>query len=317
MTRSPLAAAAALAAALLAGCADPPPAAPLPPNAFAFGILGDSPYFPTEQQPYRRALADVGRTDLAFFLHVGDLWGFGCADELYRQRLAELNAIPHAVIYTPGDNEWTDCHKESEGGYDPLERLALLRRTFFTRPEQSLGRTPIALESQGGEFPENARWRKGGFVFATVHMVGSVNGMKEYGGRPSAADAESARRMQAGIAWMRAAFDTARATGAQGVVIAFHAEIGLVNQYESREGFEPFIAALQHESATFPGQVIAIHGDSHQMRVDHPRMIAGDSTRFTRIETFGSPRVGWVRVVIDSVAGKIVTVEPRSFRRWF
>jgi hypothetical protein len=32
---------------------------------------------------------------------------------------------------------------------------------------------------------------------------------------------------------------------------------------------------------------------------------------FTRLETFGSPDIGWVRVVVDSVAGRVVEIEPR------
>ena len=123
--------------------------------------------------------------------------------------------------------------------------------------------------------------------------------------------------MRGGIAWLRATFDTARATGAKGVVIAFHAEIGLGGK-APRDGYEPFLARLQHELATFPGQVIVIHGDSHDERVDHPVMLpSGPDDRFTRIETYGSPDVGWLRVVIDSVAGRLVRVEPRKFRGWW
>ena len=35
------------------------------------------------------------------------------------------------MIYVPGDNEWTDCHRANNGGYDPLERLAFLRAMFY------------------------------------------------------------------------------------------------------------------------------------------------------------------------------------------
>src|SRR6267142_935035 len=36
------------------------------------------------------------------------------------------------VVYTPGDNEWTDCHKTNQGtsGYPPYE-LAAVRQLFF------------------------------------------------------------------------------------------------------------------------------------------------------------------------------------------
>ena len=36
----------------------------------------------------------------------------------------------------------------------------------------------------------------------------------------------------------------------------------------------------------------------------------------TRLETFGSPDIGWVRVVVDSVSGEF-SFEPRIMRRWW
>jgi hypothetical protein len=41
------------------------------------------------------------------------------------------------VIYSVGDNEWTDCLRVNNGAYAPLERLALIRRTFFATNESS------------------------------------------------------------------------------------------------------------------------------------------------------------------------------------
>src|SRR5205814_5540717 len=44
------------------------------------------------------------------------------------------------VVYTPGDNEWTDCHKtkQSSSGY-PLYELASVRNLFFANPGYTLG----------------------------------------------------------------------------------------------------------------------------------------------------------------------------------
>ncbi|MEU6787396.1 hypothetical protein ABZ912_50105 [Nonomuraea angiospora] len=33
-------------------------------------------------------------------------------------------------VLTPGDNEWTDCHRTAAGGYAPTERLDAVR-TFL------------------------------------------------------------------------------------------------------------------------------------------------------------------------------------------
>jgi hypothetical protein len=298
-----------------AGC-DPPPPEALPADSFAFGVFGDGPYEPWENGRYRRMLADAGDADIAWLIHVGDLLGEPCPDEVYAQRARELAEPGYAVIYTPGDNEWTDCRR----GADPLERLGLIRRVFFADPGRSIGSTPIALESQAtdsvlGEFRENARWRRGGIVFATVHMVGSGNGGLPFPGRTSASDLEMERRTRAAVEWTAQAFDSARATGAKAVVLAFHAEL-LNPSNNVRVGFEAFVAELTRQAAAFPGEVIAIHGDGHYQRVDRPfrDSIGGTLENLTRIETFGSPDIGWLRVVMDTVAGHLVRVEPRRMR---
>ena len=42
-----------------------------------------------------------------------------------------FRSLPVPVLYTPGDNEWTDCHRRRAGGFDPRERLTRLRQMFY------------------------------------------------------------------------------------------------------------------------------------------------------------------------------------------
>lgn len=63
--------------------------------------------------------------------------------------------------------------------------------------------------------------------------------------------------------------------------------------------------------------MLLIHGDTHEYTVDHPLRRAGTGEaleNFTGLETYGSPDIGWVRVVVDSVAGRVVEFEPRLMR---
>jgi hypothetical protein len=304
---------------VLAGC-EPPPLEPLPPDSFAFGVFGDGPYELWEQGRYRRVLADVANARIAWLIHIGDLFAEPCRDGRYVDRARELATVPVPVIYTPGDNEWTDCWTY---GSDPLDRLAALRRIMFPIPDLSTGSNPLPLESQAydpvfNDFPENVRWRRGGFVFATLHVVGSDNGLERFRGRTPASDQEAERRTRAALAWMAQTFDGARASGAKAVVLAFHAEV-LEDDGRPREGYERFVPELVRLGAAFPGPVIAIHGDSHQHVVDRPFLDAGGRAvdNITRIETFGSPDIGWLRVVVDTVAGRLVRVEPRLMRGWW
>jgi hypothetical protein len=105
-------------------------------SAFTFGLFGVLAYTPAEEPMLANVLADLDRTPLAFIVHVGDLAHprFGsCTQELWTRRLAQFQASSNPVIYTPGDNDWTDCHeKEDFPGGDPLERLPKLRNFFLS-----------------------------------------------------------------------------------------------------------------------------------------------------------------------------------------
>ena len=304
------------AAALLSSCAprnDPPK--PLPPNSFAFAVFGDGPYFITERGRFRRVIDDVNRSELEWFLHVGDIMWARCSDDALASRLETLRSIRPPVVYTPGDNEWTDCHQK--GGYPPLDRLQRIRSTYFAYPSRSIAGAEMAVETQSAnpawrEFVENARWRRGGFLFVTVHMVGSHNATARFPGRGAADDSAVVRRTAAAIAWLDTAFAIATADSLSGVVIATHANPRFDNP--PRNPYASFLGRLIEHASTFPGQVLFIHGDTHENTVDHPLRHAhtGDVLEnFTRLETFGSPDIGWERVVIDSVAGRVVELEPR------
>ncbi|HEU4364505.1 MAG TPA: metallophosphoesterase [Candidatus Krumholzibacteria bacterium] len=314
----------AAVAALMVSCTMPQEPAPLPPGCFAFGVFGDGPYRIWEGGRFRRVVKDVNRADVTWFVHVGDIFWYPCSDEHYADQLAAMNAIRHPVVYTPGDNEWADCHEGIAGGYAPLERLERLRRTFYADPAQSLGAAPMRVESQSAdpafaEFVENARWTRGGFMCVTVHLVGSDNGLDDFPARTAADDSAVVRRASAATAWIEEAFAIARADSLHGVIIAMHAEPGF-GRFGSPPGFGGFVLRLREMVESFDGQVLVVHGDAHEYRVDHP-LRRGDREvpveNFTRIGTFGSPDIGWVRVVVDSVNGEIVSAEPRLISRWW
>lgn len=309
----------ALVVVAAAGCG-PPPMEPLPLNSFAFGVFGDGPYYLWERGRFNRVIDDVNRADVQWLLHVGDIqWG-PCTDAAFENRLRDMNRVEHPVIYTPGDNEWADCHRAKAGRYEPLGRLASIRRIFFRNPTRSLGRHPIQLESQSADsafsqFVENARWTYGGFVFATIHLVGERNGLERFRNRTTANDAEVERRTQAAIEWLDQAFAKAREISARGVVLVTHGNIG-IDPREPREGYGGFVERLQQKVTGFHGPVLLIHGDSHTQRVDQPLKDASGRVQenFTRVESFGSPDIGWVRVVVDTVAGQVTSYEPRLMK---
>jgi hypothetical protein len=316
---------AALAAVFLA-TGGPPPPTPNRPGTFSFAALGDAPYNGREELQYPLVLEEIADHDLAFVLHVGDLFWRPCTDELYRRSLGWFDRLRHPVVYTPGDNEWTDCWEPGSGGFAPPERLDRIRQLFFAEPTRSLGARSLGLVSQGGggaypELVENVRWEHEGFVFATVHVVGSRNGLKPFPGRTAADDAAARRRTEAAAAWTRETFAAARARDASGVVLAFHANPGFDAPAgkPSRQAYEPFLTALEEEVERFPKPVLAVHGDGHDYTVDHPLVRRTTGRRlesFTRLQVPGSPEVGWVRVVVEPAARAPFGFEKHVVPRW-
>jgi hypothetical protein len=131
-------------------------------QGFTFALIGDLGYLPNEEPWLANVLADLNRNaSLAFVVHVGDLSSprYACTDKLLALRLEQFRASAHPFIYTPGDNEWTDCH-EGQGvkGGNPLERLATVRKLFFD-DEQSLGqqKIPLTRQSQDPALANTAR----------------------------------------------------------------------------------------------------------------------------------------------------------------
>lgn len=318
-----LAAAVWLASGLVvAGCADPPPADPPRPGAIAFGVYGDGPYYPWEEPRARRMLLDAQSPAVDFLIHIGDILGGSCADEVLHDIRRQLDDVSVPVVYTPGDNEWADCHAPNAGAYDPLERLERLREIYFDDPSSSLGAVPMPVTSQAkdaafSEFPENVRWTRGGFVFATLHVVGSFDATAQFPGRDHRHDQEVARRSEAALAWVDAVFQEARAIGASAIVLAAHANVRL--ESGGGDGYGPLVSALRDHVAAFSGKVLFIHGDTHTFRMDQPLTDGKgrELANFTRLETYGSPDIGWVRIVVDTVKGEVVEVEPRLMKRWF
>ena len=97
----------------------PAAASTSPTGTFSFAVLGDAPYYLWEEMQFRVVLQDLAAHDLNWVLHVGDIFWRPCTDEMYRRQLDWFNALPHPVIYTPGDK----AVLELEPAFSPSMRL--------------------------------------------------------------------------------------------------------------------------------------------------------------------------------------------------
>lgn len=164
-------------------------------------VYGDSPYGRTAYAPGGQTGDTVQLEKTPAFVatinadpsvgdvvHVGDIHsGKDFCTEAYDDQIATLwGQYTKPLVYTPGDNEWTDCHKASSlakpgegGGFfssgvltyvgtsglttdpsqcvdfgcgDPLANLAKVRALFFPQPGHTLGSGTLDVLSQANAY---------------------------------------------------------------------------------------------------------------------------------------------------------------------
>ncbi|MEN9499692.1 MAG: hypothetical protein RIS83_1511 [Pseudomonadota bacterium] len=303
---------------------------------FRFVAFGDMPYCtpnrpeacPQEEGRVARLVRGINAERPAFSIFVGDTKGGSeiCSDDKLLRAFTWMNLADHPLVYTPGDNEWTDCWQSRAGRFDPLERLALLRARFFP-DAQSLGRRPMALLRQADldpaqpSFVENARWVHQGVVFLTLHVTGSNNNRPTEPDEmppsrpPAGAIAEFEARDAANRAWLRTAFNEARSMNARAIVIAQQADMYYADRCGGgqRSGFLALRAVLEAEALAFGRPVLLIYGDNHTflqethgpgipnlMRVMVP---GGSDVRAVVVEADPEAREAWRFRLIGSADG--------------
>ncbi len=272
-------------------------------DGFEFVALGDMPYeLPDDYARFDRLIAAINKIKPAFSIHVGDTKAGNtpCSDDMLEKVRGQFMTFAGPLIYTPGDNEWTDCHRKKAGEYDPRERLAFVRKLHFSEAK-SLGRKPMPLTRQSDvgkykDMVENARWVHGSILFATVHVVGSNNGF----GRDAAADKEYIGRNEANIAWIEETFAIAKRENRDAVVFAFQANPNFDERHRGDSGFGDTLRAFVEGAKAFARTVLLVQGDSHGFIVDQPlktELHKGDRLENVyRLQVMGAHEVQAVRV---------------------
>lgn len=288
---------------------------------FEFAAIGDMPYGPREKAypPYENLISLINQRKPAFTIHVGDIksGGMPCTDEEFERQLGFFNRFESALVYTPGDNEWTDCHYP-QPAFEPIERLAKLRQMFFAT-SNTLGQHPFAVQRQSDTpgfetYRENVRFERAGILFVTLHVVGSNNNFEI---RDLKAVAEFKARDAANIAWIRAAFERAKAMDARALVVALQADPfeakSKWTDFPTNSGFTASIGETLLPLAEAWGKpVLFIHGDSHRFVVDRPFKNEHDKPipNIVRLEVFGAPDVHAVRVTVDTADPDLFSFAP-------
>src|SRR6476619_2344586 len=226
-------------------------------------------------------------------------------------------------MFTPGDNDWTDCDRTSNGGFNSLERLQYERGVFFGT-DRSLGRHTLKLEVQSKPecqgttsltgrprfatpCVENRRWKFKDVTYATLNVQGTCNNLCSSGaGDPGGDVDEYTAREAANEQWLQDTFDEATAKDSAAVMIIWQADPGfdtsgyqgaakrdsktLVETDGNPDGYHDILSELRSLTIAFEKPVVLVHGDSHYFMVDKP-LLDPDGRRvenFTRVETFGA-----------------------------
>ena len=309
--------------ALLAACStdgpDSPSAARSTPLAsavddgFTYAIIGDRPYGAAKLAEMPRLIEQINDDPaVSLVIHVGDIHsGKQFCTQAYDQSIFDLwKAYDDPLVYTPGDNETTDCHKKAEGGGaynpatgqidyvldpngapvdyakgDPVANLALIRSIFFPLPNVTLGQHKRLVLSQAlaydrrhpsdKKFVENVLWLQSQVLFLTIDLPGGSNNDTDvwYGAPTETAAQTQAREERTGadLAWLDFGFTIAKLVGAKGVVLVAQADMWDPEKGAAHQaGYEPFVQSVAAHTLAFGGPVLMFNGDSHLYRSENP-----------------------------------------------
>lgn len=267
--RALLLASCALSISAMAAAAPHAPAIKVPST---IAVYGDAPYgtSPTDNSQLDATPAFIASInadpDVSLVMHAGDIHsGKQYCTSKYDHKIRKLwNTFDDPMVYTPGDNEWTDCHKAAEGGGtynaqtgqidylkdakgrlidyaggNPVDNLSLVRSIFFDRPGRTIGGRHVLVTTQAqafdpqypsdAQYVENVMYKMSGVRFVTLNVPGGSNNDNDiWYGAPAMSDeqsAEIASRSAAALHWLDAAFDRAAAEKAKAVVIMLQADM--------------------------------------------------------------------------------------------
>jgi len=252
------------------------------------GVVGDMPYT-TQQQTAFQAFIDAMSADTSFRLlvHLGDIksGSSACTDGYITGIRNQFNTYAGALVYTPGDNEWTDCHRNASQPKNPVERLNFLRAQFFSQPGRTLGGESVQVLTQASKssafptFVENQAWVTSKVVFGVVNLPGSNNDLDPWTngvGTPAQQQEEFASRLAADLEWLDAIFALADESHARAVVIGIQADMwDPAAGAAELTGYNQIIQKLAFLVRQFGKPVLLLNGDSHNFLVDNP-LAAGD-----------------------------------------
>lgn len=318
---------------------------------FSFAVIGDTPYGVAKRAELPLLVQKINSDQsVRLVAHLGDLKAgknIPCTNAYFEDVKSVFEApatsgqgfnVP--FVFTPGDNEWADCHVaiKNNGAFTPTERLQYIRQLFFPVPGLTLGHHPRlvlteALDPAYRDFVENVMWMDAGVVFVTVNITGSNNDIAWWGDPATSLSADYASypsqqqevetRARANTAWIDRAFLAARLIHARGLVLISQADPWDTTEpdyidynqvpYTKLTGFDGLIQQIGTRAASFGQPVLLLEGDSHRYKTDNP-FSASSPLHGLHAGTPVAENI--TRIVVEGELGRTeylrVTVDPRN-----
>ncbi|MEA2424929.1 MAG: hypothetical protein QOH13_1339 [Thermoleophilaceae bacterium] len=317
----------AIAAPTAFGASDPPGQQM---GTSTYAVIGDTPYSTFQIQHFPQDIAEINAApNVSRVIHVGDIKSGSTRCDTadtdpntgdYTQIKSNFDLFQDPLVYTPGDNEWTDCHRANNGGYVPTERLGVIRSMFFPVPGQTLGQNPASVDVQSAAYPENVTWNESRVQFGMIDVPGSNNDWLPWFGAPrtQAQVDEVTNRTAADLAWIDHIFSQAKASKAKAVVISTQADMwdpAFAGDASQSDHFTPIVQALAKRSLAWDRKVVLFNGDSHVYETDNP--LGDPSTPQNQVYGVSGPVDNLMRITVNGSTTPChqwleLTIDPKS-----
>jgi len=291
-------------------------------------LIADTPQWPAAETDTTALFDMMNAQQVAMIVHAGGIKGDteSCGDTVLNARLQVLDDSPTPLLYVPGETDWAECQKPSNGKFDAVERLNRLRELFFPL-DTTLGRRTLPVVRQSDQalfrsYRENVRLVTGGVMLVGLNLPGDNNHYRIEGGR----NGEFEDRREANRQWLARAFSVAEQRDLPGIVVIAHADPLFGNGWEkrgkpslldafvrhgARDGYLEFKRQLRDLSSKFSGQVLLVHASDSGFSVDKPlRDTSGKIVaNFTRVALpIGTPS-RWTELTITPGTRSVFQVQ--------
>ncbi len=257
-------------------------------DAFQFGVIGHSFVGAADDSLLRKALRESDADNLAFVVVNGiKAASEPCSDALYSDRRTLLDEAENGVVVSLAASDWVGC-KTRDQKSAAIERLNRVRELFF-QDEFSFG----------------------AILFATINLPTGNNHFLPDGGRNS----EFEDRLIANRDWLQRLFTLAASKKLKGIVLFCDANpLTLPHQRPflfrgQRDGFSEIRQRITTLTATFPGKVLLVHGETT------PRTDPMNAINWKR--NLGSIGVGpgWIKLAVNDNPNTLFTLAATRVKR--